>query len=98
MGSGVEGSSDGGELVCAVLAEVGALREPLAQQAVGVLVRAALPGAVRVAEVDRQSGVDAQLGMLGHLAALISGQRPTQLVGQRRDRGGDRQALSTVPG
>jgi hypothetical protein len=32
--------------------EVGALGQVLAQQAVGVLVRAALPGRVRVAEVD----------------------------------------------
>src|SRR5215211_7045045 len=99
-GSAVEGSSDGGEVAGAVLAEVGALGEILAQQAVGVLVGAPLPGAVRVTEVDRQAGVDPQLGVLGQLGALVPGQGPAQLVGQRRDRGGDRVAdsLSAVAG
>ena len=44
--------------------EVGALGEVLAQQPVGVLVRAALPGAVRVGEVDRDAGLDLELGVL----------------------------------
>ena len=81
-------------------AEVGALGEVLAQQAVGVLVGAALPGAVRVGEVDGEAGVDAQLGVLGHLGALVPGQRPAQLLGQRGDRRGDRVAdrLGAVPG
>src|SRR4030095_3256021 len=55
-----------------------------------VLVGATLPRAVRVTAVDRQADVDAQLGMLGHLGALVPGQGAAQLVGQRRDRGGDR--------
>src|SRR6266545_4977261 len=71
----VECERDGGELVGAVSAEVGAPGEVLAQQAVGVLVAAALPGAVRVAEVDLDAGVDPQLCVLGHLRALIPGQR-----------------------
>jgi hypothetical protein len=33
---------------------------------------------------------DPQLGVLGHLGALVPGQRPAQLFGQRGDRGGDR--------
>ena len=45
-------------------AEVGALRKVLAQQPVGVLVRAALPGAVGIAEVDLKTGVDPQAGVL----------------------------------
>jgi hypothetical protein len=53
-GAAVEGRRDGDEIVGAVLAEVCALREVLSQQAVGVLVCAPLPGALRVAEVDRQ--------------------------------------------
>jgi len=89
-GSVVEGSRDGGEVVGGALAQGGALGEVLAQQTVGVLVGATLPGAVRVAEVDRQAGVDAQLGVLGQLRALIPGQRSAQLVGQRGDRSGDR--------
>jgi hypothetical protein len=55
----VERSSDGIEVIDAVLAEVGTFREILPQQAVGVLVRAALPWTVGVAEVDDQAGVDA---------------------------------------
>ena len=39
-------------------AEVGALREVLAKQTVRVLVRAALPRAVRVTEVDVEAGRD----------------------------------------
>src|SRR5260370_18762402 len=98
--SGVECERDGGEFVGAVAAEVGALREVLAEQPVGVLVAAALPGAVGVAEVDVDAGVDPQLCMLGHLRALIPGQRPAQLLGQRQDGGGDRIAggFGAVPG
>jgi hypothetical protein len=72
----------------------------LAEQSVGVFVRAALPGSVRVAKVDRQAGVDGQLGVLGHLGALVPGQRPAQLPGQGADRGGDgvTHGLGAVPG
>ena len=62
-----------------IAGEVGALREVLAQQPVGVLVRAALPGAVRVAEVDLHAGVDGEPGVVGHLGALVPGQRSAQL-------------------
>src|SRR5688572_3009690 len=41
-------------------AEVHALGEVLAQQAVGILVTAALPRAMRVAEVDLHPGVDGE--------------------------------------
>src|SRR3954447_686749 len=60
----VEGDRHGREVLGAVHAEVGALREVLSQQPVGVLVRAALPGAVRIAEVDLKTSVDAQLRVL----------------------------------
>ena len=39
----------------------------LAKQSVGVLVAAALPGALGVAEEDLDAGVDPELSMLGHL-------------------------------
>ena len=70
------------------------------QQAVGVLVGAALPGAVGVTEVDVEVGIDSQLGVLGHLGALVPGQRAAQLLGQRGDRRGDGVAhgLGAVPG
>ena len=46
--------------------------------------------AVRVTEVDRQTGVDAHLGVLSELGALVPGKRAAQLLGQARDRRGDR--------
>jgi hypothetical protein len=54
---------------------------------------------VRVAQGDRQAGVDAQLGVPGQLRILVPGQGPAQLLGQRRDRRGDRVAnrLPTAP-
>jgi len=55
---------------------------------------------VRVTEVDVQSGVDAELGVLGHLGALVPGQRATELSGQRGDHSGDLVAdcFGSVPG
>src|SRR3954471_19440090 len=77
----VEGDRHSGEVLGAVHAEVGALWKVLAQQPVGVLVRAALPGAVGIAEVDRHASLDPQLGVLGHFRSLIPGQRLPQLFG-----------------
>src|SRR3954471_23121093 len=54
----VEGDRHGRKIVRAVRAEVGALWKVLAQQPIGVLVRAALPGAVGIAEVDRHASLD----------------------------------------
>lgn len=62
-------------------AEVDAVREVPAQQAVGVLIAAALPGAVRVAEVDLRAGIDGEVSVLAHLLALIPGQRAAQALG-----------------
>jgi len=62
--SSIDGGSDGIKVTAGVFAEVGAFGEILAQQPVGVFVRAALPGAVRVTEVDGQTSVDTQLGVL----------------------------------
>src|SRR3954454_16031370 len=77
----VEGCSHRGKVVRAVHAEVGALWKVLPQQPVGVLVRAALPGAVGIAEVDRHASLDPELGVLGHFRSLIPGQRSSQLFG-----------------
>ena len=60
----VECRRHGRKVAGTVRAQVGALREVLPQQPVGVLVRAALPRAMRVAEVDLHAGVDPQLRML----------------------------------
>ena len=80
--------------------EVGALREVLAQQPVGVLVRAALPRPVRIAEVDSSPVSRLKLRVVGHLGALVPGERSAQLVRQRGDHAGDRFAdrLGSVPG
>ena len=59
--SGVERRGDGFEVRGGPARQVGAFGEVLAQQAVGVLVRAALPGAVRVGEEDRDAGLDLEL-------------------------------------
>src|SRR5918997_7112032 len=67
----------GGDLIQARLGdgEAGLSGEVLAQQAVGVLVAAALPRATRVTEVHAEGAVDAELRVLGHLLALVPRQR-----------------------
>ena len=61
--------------VCGVCAQVGALGEVLAQQAVGVLIRATLPGGVRVAEVDAHAGQSGYAsGRSGAVLAARSGE------------------------
>ena len=66
---------DGIEFSGGVPAQVGAFREVLTQQAIGIFVRATLPRTLRIAEVDLQPGVDVQPGMLGYLSicSLIGG-------------------------
>jgi hypothetical protein len=88
-GPGVEGERDGRKDIGIMHAEIGSLGKVLAQQAVGVLVRAALPGAVRVTEVDLDPSGDPQMGVLCHLRALVPGQRLPQLLGQGGDRARD---------
>src|SRR4051794_35034861 len=56
---GVERHGNRRESIRAVQAQVGAFREILAQQPIGVLVRPTLPRAVRITEVDPHASVDA---------------------------------------
>src|SRR5438067_266339 len=78
----VEFGGDGVQVGLGQGAEVGdALGEVLPQQPVGVLVGAALPGGVRVAEVDRAAGGDAEGGVRGEFLALVPGQRAQQVLG-----------------
>jgi hypothetical protein len=58
-------------------AQVGAFGEVLAQQPIGILVGAALPWALRIAEVDLDSRVDFETIMLSHFGSLIPSQRTT---------------------
>lgn len=69
-----------GEVLGGVLAWVCALGEVLVEEAVGVLVGFALPERVRVAEVDVGSGYGGALDVVGHLLALVPGQRASQVL------------------
>ena len=60
-GSQVELQSDGIQLRLGVSGQIGSLGEVLSQQPVGVLVRATLPGTVRIAEVDLHVGGDGEV-------------------------------------
>src|SRR5215475_671701 len=72
-GAGVELVGDGVELVLGVGAQVGAFGQVVADQAVGVLVGAALPGRVGVGEVDGDAGGDGEGGVGFHLGAAVPG-------------------------
>ncbi len=83
--SRVEFGGDRVELELRELREVGASGEVLAQESVGVLVGAALPGGFGVAEVNFDVGRDRELGVFGHLHAAVLGERGPQLLGQATD-------------
>ena len=69
-GSLVKFARHGVQLGLAVHGQVGALREVLAQKTVGVLVGAALPGTVGVAEVHLKVGGQRQALVVGDTAPL----------------------------
>jgi len=75
---GVERERNGIELILGVDRQVGALWHVLPQQAVGVLVGAALPRAVRIGKVDLHAGALGQGLVAMHLAALVVGHRLAQ--------------------
>ena len=78
--AGVQLPSHGIERLLAEVGEVRALREVLAQQAVGVFVDGALPWAVRVGEVDFDPGAGGDLLVAGHFLALVVGHREAALL------------------
>src|ERR1700726_1766751 len=51
--------------------QVGALRKVLSQQAIGVLVRAALPGTLRIAETDVDFGRQRKATMIGKFLGYV---------------------------
>src|SRR4051812_16425931 len=70
--------------------QIGALGEVLPEQTVGVFVGAAVPGGMRVAEVDLQAGRNLDPAVVEHLVALIPGQRsaqPSREPGEGADQG-----------
>ena len=85
----IERVSNNCEYVRTVCAQIGSFREVLSKQSIGVLVRSALPRAVRFAEVDGKAGCDPQIRMPGHLCSLVPCQRAAKLRWQCRDRPGD---------
>ena len=86
----VELVGDGVELALGAVAQAGLARQVLAQQPVGVLVAAGLPGAAGITEVDGDAAGDGEVGVLCHLPALVLGERAAELLGQLGDLGGER--------
>jgi len=58
----VESCGHGGEFISVPTCKVCALGKVLAKQTVGIFIAAALPRALRVAEVDFETSVDPKLG------------------------------------
>ena len=73
-GARVQPMGDDVQLALGVARQVCTLGQVLAQQAVGVLVGAALPGAVRIGKEDLDRETLGQLFVLGHLFPSIIGQ------------------------
>jgi len=66
------------------LGKVRPFREELAQQAVGILVGAALPGCVRPGKVDSKLQLLLDRFEFGELLAVVAGDRAPQRRGQPR--------------
>ena len=69
----VQAVGDHVEFVLTVEREVGAFRQILAQQPVGVLANSALLGTVRIAEVRPHAGGGGKLLMARHFFTLVVG-------------------------
>lgn len=61
------------QLLLAIYRQVRTLGQVLPDQSIDVFVATALPGAVRVAEVDRHAGLLGDLRMASHLPSLVVG-------------------------
>src|SRR5664279_5075692 len=81
----VEASLDVPKVGRADVREVDALGQVLAEEPIGVLVGAALPGRVWVAEVDGDVGGDGEGRVVGHLGALVPGDGAPELFRQGLD-------------
>ena len=70
------------EVGLGIAGQVGFLWEVLSQQPVGVFVGAALPGALRITEVDLHLRVHREALVFGHLQASVPSQGASQGCGQ----------------
>ena len=77
--SGIELPGNGIELGLRESSEIGSLGKILAKQAIGILIDAALPRAVRIGEIDRDASDFGKARMLRHLAPLVVGQGKASL-------------------
>ena len=77
----VQFKRNGIQFFLAMYRQVSALGQVLADQAINVFVAAALPGAVRVTELDRYAGLLGDLRMARHLSSLVVGHA---LAGRQR--------------
>jgi Domain of unknown function (DUF222) len=81
-GSTVQALFDGSQVLGGEFRKIGALWHVLAQKAIGVFVRSSLPRAVRIAEIDLDSGGHRKGGVSVELSPLIPRNTPGQLCGQ----------------
>ncbi len=88
----VEPMSHSIEMTLTMDREVRAPWEVLPEQTVGILVRAALPGALRVAEVHLHAGGNAKLSVAGHLLPAVPCQGHREVLRERPDLLGDERA------
>lgn len=68
-----------------VTAEVQVAEKVLTDKTIDVLVAAALPRTLRIAEKDRDTGSDGESSVFGHFVALVPGQSATQRVRKGED-------------
>ena len=74
----IQPMGDGVQLALRIARQIGALRQILAHQAIRVFIGPAWPGAVRIGKEDLDGESLSQTFVLGHLFALIVGQRLAQ--------------------
>src|SRR5712692_1391239 len=79
-GSFIELTSHFVQIGLRVQRQVGALRKVLSQQAIGVLVRPALPRALRIAKIYVDVGRQRKAAMIGKFLAPVPGQGLIQLL------------------
>ena len=74
----VEAVCDPVEVALAVDGAIDTLGQVLADKAIEVLIGRPLPGAVRIAELERHAKPTGQFLVAGHLLALIKGEAPAR--------------------